>query len=132
MIAATGADGIGLFRTEFQFLVSATLPRRESQQRLYASVLDAAGSLVEYRNSRGGATLYRYDVLNRPTEVWACEQASQPLTLRQRLDYGDGGQLGQPAADRATNRAANRLGKLYRQKADETAAAELSAPTPEA
>ena len=42
-LAATGADGIGLFRTEFQFLVSATLPRRESQQRLYRSVLDAAG-----------------------------------------------------------------------------------------
>jgi len=40
---ATGADGIGLFRTEFQFLVSATLPRRESQQRLYRAVLDAAG-----------------------------------------------------------------------------------------
>ena len=39
----TGADGIGLFRTEFQFLVSATLPRRESQQRLYKSVIDAAG-----------------------------------------------------------------------------------------
>jgi phosphotransferase system enzyme I (PtsP) len=38
-----GADGIGLFRTEFQFLVSATLPRRESQQRLYRDVLDAAG-----------------------------------------------------------------------------------------
>jgi phosphotransferase system enzyme I (PtsP) len=38
-----GADGIGLFRTEFQFLVSATLPRRESQQRLYRSVIDAAG-----------------------------------------------------------------------------------------
>ena len=39
----TGADGIGLFRTEFQFLVSATLPGRESQQRLYKKVLDAAG-----------------------------------------------------------------------------------------
>jgi phosphotransferase system enzyme I (PtsP) len=39
----TGADGIGLFRTEFQFLVSATLPSRESQQRLYRSVLEAAG-----------------------------------------------------------------------------------------
>jgi phosphotransferase system enzyme I (PtsP) len=38
-----GADGIGLFRTEFQFLISATLPSRESQQRLYKSVLDAAG-----------------------------------------------------------------------------------------
>jgi len=39
----TGADGIGLFRTEFQFLVSATLPQRERQQRLYKEVMDAAG-----------------------------------------------------------------------------------------
>jgi phosphotransferase system enzyme I (PtsP) len=43
MLEASGADGIGLFRTEFQFLVSAALPGRESQQRLYRSVLDAAG-----------------------------------------------------------------------------------------
>ena len=39
----TNADGIGLFRTEFQFLVSATLPSRERQTRLYRDVLDAAG-----------------------------------------------------------------------------------------
>ena len=39
-----GADGIGLFRTEFQFLVSATLPQREKQLRLYRDVMDAAGS----------------------------------------------------------------------------------------
>ena len=39
----TGADGIGLFRTEFQFLVSATLPQRERQQRLYRDVLEGAG-----------------------------------------------------------------------------------------
>ncbi|PZO89458.1 MAG: phosphoenolpyruvate--protein phosphotransferase [Sphingomonas sanxanigenens] len=39
----TGADGIGLFRTEFQFLVSATMPQRERQQRLYREVLEAAG-----------------------------------------------------------------------------------------
>lgn len=38
----TNADGIGLFRTEFQFLVSATLPRREAQTRLYSAVLKAA------------------------------------------------------------------------------------------
>jgi phosphotransferase system enzyme I (PtsP) len=42
-LAMSGADGIGLFRTEFQFLVSATLPGRERQQRLYTKVLDAAG-----------------------------------------------------------------------------------------
>src|SRR3954463_5326051 len=38
----TGADGIGLFRTEFQFLVSATLPGRDRQLRLYTKVLEAA------------------------------------------------------------------------------------------
>src|SRR6478752_427073 len=40
----SGADGIGLFRTEFQFLVSATLPGRDRQMRLYTKVLDAAGN----------------------------------------------------------------------------------------
>ncbi len=42
-LAMTGADGVGLFRTEFQFLVSATLPQRERQLKLYRDVLDAAG-----------------------------------------------------------------------------------------
>lgn len=39
----TGADGIGLFRTEFQFLISATIPRLAAQRELYSQVLDAAG-----------------------------------------------------------------------------------------
>lgn len=42
-LAQTGADGIGLFRTEFQFLISATLPRREKQARFYRDVIEAAG-----------------------------------------------------------------------------------------
>jgi phosphotransferase system enzyme I (PtsP) len=42
-LQAVGADGIGLFRTEFQFLVAATLPGRDAQLRLYRQVLDAAG-----------------------------------------------------------------------------------------
>jgi phosphotransferase system, enzyme I, PtsP len=41
-LGMTGGDGIGLFRTEFQFLISATLPGRERQQRLYAKVLESA------------------------------------------------------------------------------------------
>jgi phosphotransferase system enzyme I (PtsP) len=43
--ASAGApvEGVGLFRTEFQFLVSATMPGRESQLRLYRRVLDSAG-----------------------------------------------------------------------------------------
>ena len=44
MLNFTGADGIGLYRTEFQFLVSATLPSRERQTRLYRDVMEAAGN----------------------------------------------------------------------------------------
>ena len=40
---ATGAEGIGLFRTEFQFMVSDELPRLDAQAALYKLVLDAAG-----------------------------------------------------------------------------------------
>jgi len=41
-IAETGAAGIGLFRTELQFMVAAELPRAAEQLRLYRQVLDAA------------------------------------------------------------------------------------------
>ncbi|MFK0300401.1 phosphoenolpyruvate--protein phosphotransferase [Brevundimonas sp. NPDC090276] len=41
---ATGAEGIGLFRTEFQFMVSDELPRLDAQTALYKLVLDAAGN----------------------------------------------------------------------------------------
>lgn len=41
---ATGAEGIGLFRTEFQFMVSDELPRLDAQTALYTLVLDAAGN----------------------------------------------------------------------------------------
>jgi phosphotransferase system enzyme I (PtsP) len=39
----TGAAGIGLFRTELQFMVAPTLPRTGEQTALYRTVLDAAG-----------------------------------------------------------------------------------------
>ncbi len=42
-IDESGAEGIGLFRTELEFMVAATLPRMRQQAALYKSVLDAAG-----------------------------------------------------------------------------------------
>jgi phosphotransferase system enzyme I (PtsP) len=38
----TGADGIGLFRTELQFMIAAAFPRMNEQYVLYQAVLDAA------------------------------------------------------------------------------------------
>jgi len=42
-IAETGAGGIGLFRTEMQFMIATAMPRISEQLSLYRSVLDAAG-----------------------------------------------------------------------------------------
>ena len=39
----TGANGIGLFRTEFQFMISETLPRIKLQAEFYKSIIEAAG-----------------------------------------------------------------------------------------
>jgi len=42
-IEDTGSAGIGLFRTELQFMVGNALPRANEQLALYRAVLDAAG-----------------------------------------------------------------------------------------
>ncbi len=42
-LAESGADGIGLFRTELQFMIGETMPRLADQTALYKKVLDAAG-----------------------------------------------------------------------------------------
>ncbi len=49
-LAETGAEGIGLFRTELQFMVADSFPRTSEQQNLYRSVLEAAnGKSVTFR-----------------------------------------------------------------------------------
>ncbi len=40
----SGAEGVGLFRTELQFLVRSKMPKRSELSALYSRVLDAAGS----------------------------------------------------------------------------------------
>jgi phosphotransferase system enzyme I (PtsP) len=42
-LVQSGADGIGLFRTELQFMIGETMPRLADQVRFYRSILDAAG-----------------------------------------------------------------------------------------
>lgn len=50
-IEEAGADGIGLFRTELQFMISSTFPRRERQMQVYRQILDAArGKPVVFRS----------------------------------------------------------------------------------
>lgn len=42
-LESAGAAGVGLFRTELQFLIGAQLPRAGAQEKLYREILDLAG-----------------------------------------------------------------------------------------
>ncbi|WP_028031403.1 phosphoenolpyruvate--protein phosphotransferase [Gemmobacter nectariphilus] len=49
-LEGSGAEGVGLFRTELQFLVRSKVPRREELAALYSRVIDAAnGRRVAFR-----------------------------------------------------------------------------------
>jgi phosphotransferase system enzyme I (PtsP) len=49
-LTESGAAGIGLFRTELQFMVASTFPRAEAQESFYRSVIDATrGKPVTFR-----------------------------------------------------------------------------------
>lgn len=66
-IPDTGADGVGLFRTEFQFMVSDTMPRLEAQTQLYREVLEGAdGKPVTFRTlDLGGDKIASYMTAER-------------------------------------------------------------------
>jgi len=87
-----GAEGIGLFRTEFQFMVSETLPRLESQTLLYRDVLEAAGSRpVTFRTlDLGGDKVLPYVKAEReenPALGWRAVRIGldRPALLRYQL-----------------------------------------------
>ena len=62
ILAETGAEGIGLFRTEFQFMVAEELPRFNAQTQLYTRVLEAAAGMpVTFRTlDLGGDKILPY------------------------------------------------------------------------
>jgi RHS repeat-associated protein len=76
--------------------------------------LDALGNETERRDSKGALILQAYDRLHRPNRLWARDDAGAPITLRQRMEYGDAGIPDQAPADRAAMRATNLLGQLHR------------------
>ncbi len=45
-LSDSGAEGIGLFRTELQFMIASTMPKAEEQELFYRNVLKQAGGRV--------------------------------------------------------------------------------------
>jgi len=92
LLPEVGAEGIGLFRTEFQFMVAEELPRFNAQADLYRRVLDAAGDLpVTFRTlDLGGDKILPYMEAERednPALGWRAVRMGldRPALLRLQL-----------------------------------------------
>lgn len=92
ILGETGAEGIGLFRTEFQFMVAEDMPRLDAQRSLYEKVLDVAdGQPVTFRTlDLGGDKLLPYMELEReenPALGWRAIRMGldRPALLRLQL-----------------------------------------------
>jgi RHS repeat-associated protein len=77
-------------------------------------VLNVLGNETERRDSKGALMLQAYDRLHRPIRLWARDDAGSPITLRQRMEYGDAGNPDQAEPERAAMRAKNLLGQIHR------------------
>jgi RHS repeat-associated protein len=77
-------------------------------------VLNALGNEIERRDSKGALTLQAYDRLRRPVRLWARDDADGPVTLRQRMEYGDAGNPDQSVGERLAMQARNLLGQRHR------------------
>ena len=72
---ASGADGIGLFRTELEFMISSGLPMKDRQTAMYSKILKAAdGKPVVFRSlDIGGDKMLpylRHDKEENPAMGW--------------------------------------------------------------
>ena len=92
-LADCGAAGIGLFRTELQFMVASTFPKAEAQEELYRSVIEQAhGKPVTFRTlDIGGDKALPYfkdiPVEENPAMGWRAIRMSldRPGLLRTQL-----------------------------------------------
>jgi phosphotransferase system enzyme I (PtsP) len=91
-LAETGAEGIGLFRTELQFMISSDMPRLSDLVGLYADVLDSAvGTRVVFRTlDLGGDKALPYvksPIEENPAMGWRAIRVTldRPALLRYQI-----------------------------------------------
>lgn len=108
----TLTDELGRVAFKYSYdLIKRTLRTDNIDAGTKLLVVDALGNPVEQRDSKGAIILRTYDLLNRQVRLWAQDGSNQPLTLREKLIYGDSPESG---LTEAQARDLNLTGKLYR------------------
>lgn len=88
LLALTDALGREAFRYTYD-LAQRPLRTESIDAGLRLSVFDAAGNVVENRDRKGAVRLHAHDDLDRPSRLWARDDADDRLTLREQRVYGD-------------------------------------------
>jgi len=91
-LAESGAEGIGLFRTELQFMIASTMPKADEQEAFYRNVLKQAdGRVVTFRTLDIGGdkvvSYFRAHEEENPALGWRAIRLSldRPGLLRMQL-----------------------------------------------
>lgn len=91
-LVESGAEGIGLFRTELQFMIASTLPKLEEQEEFYRNVIrQAAGRPITFRTLDIGGdkvvSYFRAQEEENPALGWRAIRLSldRPGLLRTQL-----------------------------------------------
>lgn len=91
-LAESGAEGIGLFRTELQFMIASTMPKADEQEAFYRNVLKQAdGRIVTFRTLDIGGdkvvSYFRAHEEENPALGWRAIRLSldRPGLLRMQL-----------------------------------------------
>ncbi len=109
----TVTDPLG--RLAFQYTYDLTFDEENGSMVWRIQSIDAGlrricfnvlGLEIERRDSKGCVSLQAYDEGNRLTLFWASDKADLPVTLRQKLIYGD-------KLDQENEKDVNLLGQLY-------------------
>ncbi len=93
-------------------LANRTLRAESIDAGVRRMVYDAAGAALEARDSKGALSLHALDSAGRPARLWARDMATDAMTLRGRVIYGDAADSGLTGSDSA---AKNLLGRAYRE-----------------
>jgi len=107
LVEITDALGRAAFRQAYDQL-DRPLRVESIDAGVRTTVPDARGQPAEVRGGKGSVALRQHDALGRLTHLWARDRSDQAVTLRERVEYGDGG------PDPDAQRAANRLGRPHR------------------
>ena len=91
-LTESGAEGVGLLRTELHFMLNKTMPTREAQAKFYGHVLDKAGDrLVNFRTLDIGSDkvlpYMKQPRENNPALGWRAIRVGldRPVVLRMQL-----------------------------------------------